>query len=78
MYSSRMQTVHSSSHVYPSMHWAGGCLPRGVFAHWEDLPRVVSAQGDVCPRVCLPGGCVSKHALGQTPPPPGEQNDRQV
>ena len=36
MHSSRMRTVRSSSHVYPSMHWAGGvsaqegCLPRGV------------------------------------------------
>ena len=36
MHSSRMRTIHSSSHVYPcrhwvgvypSMHWTGGCIP---------------------------------------------------
>ena len=35
--------------VYPSMHWAGECLPRGVYPsmHWARgcLPRGVSAQG---------------------------------
>ena len=46
--------------VYPSRHWAGGCLPRGC------LPRAVCLGG------CLPGG-VSQHALRQTSP--CEQND---
>ena len=35
--------------VYPSMHWAGGCLPMGV-----------SARGGVCPGGCLPGGCLPR------------------
>ena len=54
----------SSSHVYPSMHWAGGlsaggCLPRG-------LPWGVSAQGGVYPSMHW-----GRH-------PPCGQNDRQV
>ena len=64
MHSSRMRTVRSSSHVYPSMHWGcasqqslgrgvvcpGGCLPRGVSAYWGYLPI-----GGVCPEgVCIP------------------------
>ena len=60
-----MHTVCSSSHVYPSMHRAGGvfpgrclsrrvsaqggCLPRRVSAQGWCLPRGVSAQGSVCP-----------------------------
>ena len=31
MHSSRMRTVRSRSHVYPSIHWAGGVYPR---VHW--------------------------------------------
>ena len=56
-----MRTVRSSSHVYPSMHWAGGVCPEGVSA-WG-----VSAQGGVCPEGvsawegCLPRGDVSGH-----------------
>ena len=42
MHSSRMRTVRSSSHVYPSMHWAAGCVC--VY------PRMHCAGG------CLPGG----------------------
>ena len=85
MHSSRMRTIRSSSHVYPSMHWAGGVYPS---MHWA---------GGVCPEGCLPGegvypgvcvcpggvclgrvpaqggvsarGGVSHHALKQTPPP---------
>ena len=65
MHSSRMRTVRSSSHVYPSMHWAegvvcipactgqGGCLPRGTSA-WGGSAQGVSA---------FPGGHVSQHAL---------------
>ena len=87
MHSSRMRTVRSSSHVYPSipstggmypsMHWAGGvsqhalgrgCIPActgqgGVY------PKGVSSHRDVCP-----GGCVSQHALRQTPPPRGQNS----
>ena len=37
MNSSRMRTIRSSSHVYPSMHWAGGVYPS---MHWA---------GGVCP-----------------------------
>ena len=48
MHSSRMRTVRSSSHVYPSMHWVGLCvsqhpLGRGVSQH--ELGRGVSARG---------------------------------
>ena len=52
MHSSRMRTVHLLP-VSPSMHCAGG----------------VSAPGGVS-RGCLlwSGGCVSQHAMGQTPP----------
>ena len=48
-------------------------LRRGVSA-----PRGVSATGGFCSGWCLPGVCVSQHALRHTPPPPHEQNDRQV
>ena len=52
MHSSRMRTVRSSSHVYPNVRWAGGSA-RGVCTRgWQG----------VCP-----GGCVSQHALRQTP-----------
>ena len=37
MHSSRMRTIRSSSHVYPSMHWAGCVYPS---MHWV---------GGVCP-----------------------------
>ena len=38
--------------VYPSMHWAGGCLPRGVSAQ-EVSAQLGSAQGGgVCPSAC--------------------------
>ena len=64
-----------------------GCLPRaGVSTMGRCLPGGVclgmSAQGNVCPGGCLPRGClpkegcVSQHALGQTPH--CGQNDRQV
>ena len=58
MHSSRMRTVRSSSHVYPSMHLAGGVYPS---------MQGGSAQG-VCIPACrggLPRGCVSQHALGR-------------
>ena len=51
-----MRTVHCSGwrrgggvRVYPSMHWAGGCIPE------------CTGQGGVCPG----GGCASQHALGR-------------
>ena len=67
--------------VYPSIHWAGvcvsqhalgrGCLPRGCLPRGGVCPGVVSAQGMWG---CLSTqGCVSQHALRQTPP--CEQND---
>ena len=38
--------------MYPSMHWRGGCFPRG----------------SVCPGGVCPGWCVPQHPLRQTPP----------
>ena len=59
MHSSRMRIVRSS------VRRAGGCLPRGGGC----LPRGVSARiGGVCLEGCLPGGCVSEHALGADTP----------
>ena len=63
MHSSRMLTVRCSGRwgcipactgqgVYLSMHWAGGCLPRGVSAQ-EVAAQWGSAQGiGVCPCAC--------------------------
>ena len=53
MHSSRMRTVRLLP-VSPSMHYAeeGGVCFRGVSAFWG---------------VCFPEGCVSQHALRQTP-----------
>ena len=57
MDSSRMRTIGSSSHVYPSMHWA-----QGVFAQGGICPGEASARGrGVCPGGAgyLPkGGCI--------------------
>ena len=50
--------------VYPSMHWLGGCLPRGMFT-WGCLSRGMSAQGDVCPGGCLPRGVSAQGVSGQ-------------
>ena len=77
MHSSRMRTVRCSGHwgMYPSMHWAGGCLP-GVSAGgsvcwgsvcWWGVCLGVSAQG-VLPRGCLPGGVY--RGVSATPPAP--------
>ena len=64
MYSCRMRTVRSSSHLL------GGCLPRGVSGQGG-----VSAQGGL-----PEGGFgVSQHAQWQTTPPPvNRMTDRQV
>ena len=74
-HSSRMRTVRSSSHVYSSMHWAGGCIPactgQGVYPsmHWvggvsqRALGRGVSAQGGVCLGVSAQGGCLPRGCL---------------
>ena len=60
--------------VYPSMHWAGECLSRGVYPsmHWGRgcLPRGVSAQGVSAGAVSAGGGVylevpLSQHALGR-------------
>ena len=55
-----MRTVRSRSHVHPSMHWAGGCLPRGGGG---------CLLGVCLPMGCLPGGGVypSMH-WGRHPP----------
>ena len=53
-----MRTVRSSSHVYPSMHWAGcvcvcvypsmhweaGCLPGGGVSAWGYIPACTEAD----------------------------------
>ena len=52
MHSSRMCTIRSSSHVYPSMHCTGHCVSQ------HTLGRGVSVQGGVCPGGCLPRVCV--------------------
>ena len=83
MHSSRMRTVRSSSHVYPSihyvyprMHWAeGGCVyPRmhwaGVSPQGWCLPRGVSAKGG-----CLPGGYIPA-CIGADTPPVNRMTDR--
>ena len=75
MHSSRMRTVRYSGRL--GGRGGSGCLPR------RGVCLGVSAQGVVClgvcvclPRECLPRGmgvsvwgCVSQHAMGQTPPP---------
>ena len=65
MHSSRMRTAHLLP-VSPSMHYGGGSA-LGVSA-----PRVgVYFQGGVCwwgVSASGPRGCVSQHAIGQTPP----------
>ena len=63
MHSSRMRTVRSSSHVYPSMHLAGGVYPSmrggvcpgGVYPsmHWAGCVYP-SMQGGSAQGVCIP------------------------
>ena len=60
--------------VYPSMHWAGGCVSQhihcihGGVCLGEGLCMYV-CQGGVCPgRGCLPGRCLPKSMLGDTSP----------
>ena len=62
MHSSRMSTVRSSSRLLGGHLLPGGCLLLGVSASF-------GGGG-------LSRGCVSQHALGQTPP--CGQNDRQA
>ena len=62
-----MRTIRCSGHqggVYPSMHWAGGCLPREVR---------VSALGGM--DICQEGGWVSAKGVCHAP---CEQNYRRV
>ena len=76
-----MRTVHCSCArgMYPSMHWAGECLPKGVSAwglsaqgvvcpgrlsSWGCLPRGVSVRG-VCWGDVWPGGCLARGMSGQ-------------
>ena len=78
--------------VSPSMHCAGGYVPGGCLVPGEvSAPGGgCLAKGGVCSWGCLvqgqcllqgvpasgPRGCVSQHAMGQTPP--CEQNHRHV
>ena len=70
MHSSRMRTVHCSSHVPGrGVSAQGVCLSRGVCVC---LPRGDVCPGGVCPGGCLPGGCVCLGGClpgGCTPPP---------
>ena len=68
MHSSRMRAVRSSSHVYRSMHWAGGCLHRGVSAK-RGMLREVSAWGVSAQGVCIPA------CTGAAPPPVDRMTD---
>ena len=57
IHSSRMRPICSSSHVYPSMHWAGWVYPR---MHWTEggcIPACTGIGGSAW-RGCLPRGCV--------------------
>ena len=68
MHSCKMRTVCSSSHVYPSMHWAGGCIPACTGQGGVCIPACTGAGGDAQGGVCQ-GGSESQHALRQKPPP---------
>ena len=63
MHSSRMRTVCSSSHVYPSMHWAGGCVYPSM--HWAGGVYL----GGVCLGVSARGGggCLTRGVQGLYP-----------
>ena len=52
--------------LHPSMHWAGGwgCIP----ACTGQGDGSVFPGGAVPARGCTWWGCVSQHAMGQTPP----------
>ena len=69
----RIPSCTGQGGVYPSMHWAGGCVSQhalgkgvcipactgqGSVCPGGCLPRGVSAQGGVCPGGCLPIGGV--------------------
>ena len=66
--------------VYPSMHWAGLCIP-AFTGHGGVCPGGV-CPGGVCRGGCLPGevseqgGCVSQYALGS--PPVNIMHDRHL
>ena len=82
MHPSRMRTVHSSSHVYRSMHWAGGvsisaCTGRGgVCLHRGGVCQEGSAQGGVClGGVSAQGGLYPSMHWG-SPPPVDRMTDR--
>ena len=49
MHCSRMCTVRSSSHVYPSMHWAEGCVCIPACTGWGVSARGVSVKGVYIP-----------------------------
>ena len=69
-----MNPLQNCNYIYKQECIQVGCVPfAAVAVCWGCLPR-----GGVCPGVSAQGGCVSQHALGQTPPPPCGQNDRQV
>ena len=64
MHSSKMRTVRSSSHVYPSMYWVG----RGVYPsmHWAGgVSQHALGEGCVSQHALGGGMCVSLHSLGR-------------
>ena len=66
MHSSRMRNVCSSSHVYPSMYWAGGCVSQHALGR-GCLSKGVSAKGGCLSRGCLPRGCIPVCTGADTP-----------
>ena len=55
MHSSRMRTVRSSSHVYPSMHSAGRVSTQGVSAQVMRLLGGCLTRGCLCSGVSVRG-----------------------
>ena len=58
-----MRTIRCSScgGVYPSMHWAGGCVSQHALGRGVCL-------GGVCPGGCLPRGCLPRTHAKIHPP----------
>ena len=76
MHSSRMCTIRSSSHVYPSMQWAGAvCIPactgQGVYPgmHWGRHPPV-NRMTERCKTLPCCNYVVDGKYFPDPPPPP--------
>ena len=72
MHSSRMRTVCSSDSqggVYPSMHWAGGCVSQHTLGRGCVSQHALGkgcAQGVCLPRGCVcPGECLPRGVFAQ-------------